>query len=225
MRHRRGSVTVHGIKGSAVSTKTIKRCIAAAGALAAVATLAGLLLLISYAVKETGAGADPDRAFSSTQLDSDALLAEIAWLPDAGDLVRAIEPSTRDQIGVAWLRADDALDRAALGDLSGLEVWFVDAARANAEARFEVAPTVAFDVMTAPAVAHQLRVDFYSLDGQVVVLSVDTIRERPLVGSVPSSTVDVFERLEAMLVLSDGNWRVRHLERQTETNLSIQIQS
>lgn len=222
---RRRGVTIHEIGESSLSTRTIKRWIAFGGSVVALMALSGLLLLISFAVRESGEGADPDRAFSSTALDSDALLAEIAWLPDDDGLVRRMEPSTRDQLSVAWLRADDAVNRAAFGDLSGLEVWFVDAALANAEARFDTEATDDFAVSTAPAVAHQLQVDFYSLDGQVVVLSIDTIRSRPAVRNERESAVDVFERLEAMLVLSDGNWRVRHLERQTDTDLAIQIRS
>lgn len=221
-RRRRARVTVHELDDSTVSVRSVKRWLAVLGAVLVVGVLGAFLLLISIAVRETGDGANPDRAFSSTELDPDSLLAEIAWLPDADDLVRAMEPSTRDQIGVTWLRADDALDRAALGDLSGLDVWFVDAALDNASKRFGGRERDDIAVSTPPSIAHQLRVDFYSLDGQVLVISVDTIRERP---DGAASTVEVIEQLEAVLVLSDGNWRVRHLERLTDTDQSIQIQS
>ena len=100
-----------------------------------------------------------------------------------------------------WLRADDALGRGVAGDTSGLDVWFVDGALAAAESRFA---NDSVSVEVAPAAGHRLRVDFYSLDGQVMVLSVDTIRLRP---------EPVVERLEAVVVLSDGNWRLRHIER------------
>jgi hypothetical protein len=33
------------------------------------------------------------------------------------------------------------------------------------------------------------------------------------------------ERFEAVVVLSDGNWRVRHVERLTAVDVTIQIQS
>jgi hypothetical protein len=215
-------VTLHEIGDPTMSVVSVKRLLAMLGAALVVVVLGAFLLLISFAVRETGDGANPDRAFSSTELDPDALLAEIAWLPDAEDLVRGMEPGTRDQLGVTWLRADDALTRAALGETSGLDVWFVDAALNNAEARFAAESRNGVAVNTSPSIAHQLRVDFYSLDGQVVVLTVDTIRERP---EGTTSTAETIEQLEAILVLSDGNWRVRHLERLTDTDLPIQIES
>lgn len=215
-----GKVTLHEIGDSTFSVGTVKRWLAVAGGLVVLLVLAAVLLLISFAVRETGGGADPGEAFSATDLDTSALSAEIAWTDDADDLVRRMEPSTREQLGIAWLRADDALARAATGDTSGLDVWFVDAALANAELRFGADLPNESTVRTAPSIAHRLTVDFYSLDGQVVVLSVDTIRERP---TGPSS--EVIERLEAVLVLSDGNWRIRHLERLTDTDLDILIET
>lgn len=221
-RRQRARVTMHELDGSTMSVGSVKRWLAVVGAALVVVILGAFLLLISFAVRETGDGANPDSAFSSTQLDPDALRAEIAWLPDADGLVRNMEPSTRDQLSVAWLRADDSLTRAARGDPSGLDVWFVDAALDNATARFAADPPDDLAVSTAPSIAHRLRVDFYSLDGQVVVLAVDTIRERQ---TGTASTEEVIEQLEAVIVLSDGNWRVRHLERLTDADLSIQIQS
>ncbi len=194
----------------------IKRWIAVVGVLVVVATMLVLFGAISFTVSETGDGSDPDRAFSATQEIPGGFAADLVWSPDADGLVREVETTTREQLGSMWLRADDALARAAEGDTGGLEVWFVDAALGAAVDRFVSGGVVDVphaSIEVAPAIAHRLRVEFYSLDGQVVVLAVDTIRVRPV--GTADQTAEVVEELEVVAVLSDGNWRIRHLERLT----------
>lgn len=183
---------------------TVKRWIAL-GALGLVAiALLAVLGLASLAVRETGSGSNPDTAFSATELLPDALAVPLTWLPDRDGLARSVEPATREQLGATWRRANDALGRAAAGDTTGLEIWFTGAALDTARRRFDTAADVSIDV----AMSHELQVDFYSLDGQVVVMDVDsTVRRAP----GPDGRSD--ERVEAILVLADGNWRIRNLER------------
>jgi hypothetical protein len=220
----RGDTTWHEFEGRFASVLQLKRWLAIIGALVVMGVLGGLFLVISFAIRETGRGADPNVAFSPTENVPGALAAGVAWLPDADDLVRVVEPTTRAQLGAMWLRADDALSRAAAGDLTGLDVWFVDAALSNATSRFETDLDTE-NVVSAPlALGHRLRIDFYSLDGQVVVLGIETIRPRPIDGRVDGGDAPT-ERLEAVVVLSDGNWRVRHVERLTAVDVPIQTQS
>lgn len=207
----------------------LKRLIVVFAALLTIAALLVVFGLISLTVRQTGDGADPDRAFSPTQNIPGALTAALTWAPDAEDLVRQVEPATREQLGSMWLRADDALTRAAGGDIGGLEVWFVDAALGAALGRFGPTPPASQDGVdaptldVAPALGHRMRVDFYSLDGQVVVLTAETIRLRPT--GTSGGLIESIEQVEAMAVLSDGNWRIRHLERLTPREDGIQIQS
>ena len=119
--------------GRTTSMSTLKRWIAlAAGVVIALAVLA-VIAALSLAVRESGDGADPDEAFSATELVPESLGATVTWSNDAPDLARIVEPTTRDEVAAAWLRANDALMRAAAGDLGGLDVWFtgpaLDAAR------------------------------------------------------------------------------------------------
>ena len=143
-------------------------------------------------------GASPDDAFSATQAIPDILGVDVSWQPDAEGLVRRVEPTTREQLTATWLRGLDAVARSVAGDASGLDVWFVDAALDQAAARAELAsytPTGA-----ERWTSHELRVDFYSLDGQVAVISATSV-----------GLIRVEH--EVILVLADGNWRIRHLER------------
>lgn len=187
------------MSSGAPSMSRVKRSIALAAAAGAALALVAVIAVISLTVRRTGDGSDPDRAFSATETVPEALAAELTWLADADDLVRVVEPTTRELLASAWLRANDALARAADGDLGGLDVWFTDAAREQALARF------AGDVTVDPVLSHALRVDFYSLDGQVVTLTADL--------SVRRDDTTGVETVQAILVLNDGNWRIRNLER------------
>jgi hypothetical protein len=220
----RGDTTLHEFEGRFASMLKLKRWLVIIGALVVMGLFGGLFLVISFAIRETGRGADPNVAFSPTENVPGALAADLAWLPDADDLVRVVEPNTRAQLGAMWLRADDALSRAASGDLIGLDVWFVDAALSNAMSRFDSDVDTEYEVSAPLALGHRLRVDFYSLDGQIVVLDIETIRPRPIDGRVEDGDAPT-ERFEAVVVLSDGNWRVRHVERLTAVDVTIQIQS
>jgi len=134
----------------------------------------------------------------------------VAWGDDDPDLARRVEPETREQLTATWLRAHDALERAAQGDASGLDVWFVGPALDHAEARY----TGNHDAGVAAShpVAHRLQVRFYSLDGQVAVITSDTTYERTTSGE-SGERIATLERIEAIVVLADGNWRIHHLER------------
>jgi hypothetical protein len=212
---------VHTGTGRFTSMSTLKRWIAlAAGVVIALAVLA-VIGALSLAVRQSGDGADPDEAFSATELVPESLGATVTWSDDAADLVRIVEPTTRDEVAAAWLRANDALMRAAEGDLGGLDVWFTGPALDGARERFDpsgdgASASRATTVRSSIAIAHDLRVEFYSLDGQIVVLrsaSDVPVAEAEGEGDTPSwSTV----RSEVILVLSDGNWRIRNIERLTD---------
>ncbi len=180
----------------------VKRPIALLGGLVVVAIVAGLLLIGAYAIRATGQGADTEAAFSATEIVPSALAAQLSWRADALGLVRPVEPATRESVTATWLRSHDAMQRASEGDLRGLEVWFSESALDSVTARF-----AASDTVRAPsAIGHEAHVVFYSLDGQIMVIRVERTSAR-------GELADRVEELEAILVLSDGNWRIRHIER------------
>lgn len=199
------------------SMSMVKRWIALAAGVAVALVVLAVIGALALAVRESGDGADPDEAFSATELIPESLGASVTWSDDSPDLVRIFEPTTRDQVEAAWLRANDALVRAAEGDLGGLDVWFTGPALVAAHERFDpsgdsTSASRVTAVRSSSAMAHDLRVEFYSLDGQIVVLR--SASEVPVgEGDTPSwSTV----RTEVILVLSDGNWRIRNIERSAD---------
>jgi hypothetical protein len=64
---------------------------------------------------------------------------------------------------------------------------------------------------------HELRLRFYSEDGQVIglVAESDLLRSERI-GEATTSWIGR-ESFDAVLVLEDGNWRIRHLVRRAAT--------
>lgn len=182
------------------SMSSTKRRLAIVAVLLAALAVFAALIVGSGAVRETESGASPDDAFSATQAIPDILGVDVSWLPDAEGLVRRIEPTTREQLTATWLRGLDAVARSIDGDATGLDVWFVDAALDQASARAELSSSTS--TVAERWTSHEMHVDFYSLDGQIAVISATSV-----------GLVSVEH--EVILVLADGNWRIRHLERVT----------
>ncbi len=178
----------------AVATTTLKRWIAAVCAILAVAVALTVLGLTSAAVQRAGLGADPSEAFVPT----DVLAADVTWQDDADGLVRPVSGEVRTALADAWVRSQEALARAAAGDIGGLDAWFSDAALEQATARFA---DDAWQTEAPPLTArHELRVDFVSLDGQIVLLTIET-----------SATDGAPTTATAVVAQVEGSWRIRTL--------------
>ena len=126
-----------------------------------------------------------------------------------------MEPLTRVDVTSAWLRAWEQLSIVAqTGDTTGLEVYFSNSAL---EGLLDAVP----DSRNLPThqIAHELRIDFYSRDGQVIGLTADRVE---LVRAAPVGDVTGWlqtdESYEAILLLEDGNWRIQHWVRRDITD-------
>lgn len=142
----------------------------------------------------------------AAQLPADQLDA-VLWQPDRPDLRREMEPLTRVDVTSAWLRAWEQLSIVAqTGDTTGLEVYFSNSA-------LEGLLGSASDSRNFPThqIAHELRIDFYSRDGQVIGLTADRVElvRAAEVGDV-TGWLQTDESYEAVLLLEDGNWRIQH---------------
>ena len=148
----------------------LKQSLAAAGLVLGLLTAVSVLAGAAVVVVRGGTGADPADAFTPTDLIPESLRGRVAWVDDAPDLDRAMEPTTRRALEAAWLReaAEDELDTTA----------------------------------ATHALDHELRIDFYSLDGQIVGVTATTVVARELGGR----PVVLTESSEAVLILTDGRW-------------------
>lgn len=187
--------------------------IAAAVGISWLVLAAGLTLaLLTAIVVAVGTGASPDDAFHEATVIPESLSGRVIWLPAAVDLPRSVEPSTQEAVEGTWVRAFGDLELVAEGhDDVALETWFIGRALQTAWALESGTKSS----ITSTAVRHQIVVTFYSADGQVLSLSSATTieRERTGVGGSASVSETVTEQFQALLILSDGNWRIEQFIR------------
>ncbi|MBT8241202.1 MAG: hypothetical protein KJN63_08245 [Acidimicrobiia bacterium] len=178
------------------SIGSIKRAMATmlgAGVLALIAaSLAGLTtVVISF-----GTGANPSDAFTPAAEPLAVRSETVEWNPDEPGLLRSMERATRTDVANTWV-----------GALSGEAdtTWYSGGAL---ERRLD-----AGDLESAADVAwsrHAITTYFYSLDGQVLGLEIDS---DGTVDTGDGHTLSLTERYEVVMVLRDGNWRVERLTR------------
>lgn len=188
----------------------IKRLVAlllvGAGAFAVVVAVGGAGRIQQWA----SAGADPAAAFTEVPAIAPGLERVVTWLPDAPLQQRTVEPVTRQAIETAWTRAWEAQHRAAMGDASLLEAWFSGGALAQAQS---IATSVDRPVQLRLG-EHQLRVTFYSDDGAVMGVRADPVHIVRIIEIDGGwHTQASFESFDVVLLLEDGNWRVRQWQR------------
>ncbi len=185
-------------------TRSVKQALGATVAVAIAALIAVGLVALALVVQRTNTGADPMASFTQVPAVPDDVQALITWLPD-GELARRVEPTTREAVGAAWARGWHRLDVAQrTHDSAGIETWFVGALPEQIAA--SVGETQVRSSVTQ--FGHTMQITFYSLDGSIIGLESMSDIERAVESGPSRRSV---ERLQAVLVLSDGNWRVRHL--------------
>lgn len=153
-----------------------------------------------------------NEVFNAAAVLPPELVEAVEWQPDSPDLKRAMEPLTRDDVTSTWIRAWEQMSIVAqTGDTTGLEVYFSDSA-------LEGLLGSTGDTSERPVrqLGHELRVDFYSQDGQVIGLSaeqVDLVRSVEVQGAL--GWMQTEESYDAVLLLEDGNWRIHHWVRRS----------
>lgn len=176
--------------------------------------LAGILLLASLGllvigigrlgrlIEFFGSGADPADALAATSLENLTDGDLLVWAPDPPQPARQLEPASRLAVTDGYLRAWDAIAAGASEDgtyLTGPARLAGDRGPSSTLLRHY---------------QHALQLEFYSADGQILVLTdiagvvrtTEVDGDRLLVGRGP-------EQFRAILLLEDGNWRVRSLTR------------
>lgn len=144
-------------------------------------------------------GADPADVLRRSPMWSDGSDTEPRWLPDLPQPARDLEPATRLAVTDGYMRAWDDI---AVGD---------------ADSAYLTGPAVAAghgERTASEHIAHTMQLEFYSADGQLLVLSdvVGVLRclEPAGGGLVVGQGV---EHYRVIMLLEDGNWRVRTLHR------------
>lgn len=159
------------------------------------------------AIVATGQGADFDTVLNEPARTADDA-AEIEWV--VGDpLFRTLEPQTIEGIEFAWTRALSAIrDAAASGETIGIDVWFSGPAQ---DLVHELVATGAI-VDGGAWDAHEIRPDFYSIDGQILVTTIGRT------AAIVDGEEPLQDQVRAVFILRDGNWRIEHLVRLAEAS-------
>lgn len=158
-------------------------------------------------------GADPASALNIVPNVPADLKVRLEWLPDDQDTGRQLEPFTRTQVESAYLRAWLQWNISYLkGEPFGLETYFVGPALEAVTEGVRAAHQQGWSLEQTD-LEHQLRLHFYAADGSIVsftahdVLVAQLLRNEhgaPILAQTSQATYDV------IMMLEDGNWRVRH---------------
>ncbi len=173
--------------------------------LLAVVIVGGALLgLGALVVVSTGEGADFDTVLNEPARTVDGA-AVITWV-DGAPLLRALEPQTREGVEFAWIRGLAAVGNAAAdGELGGLDIWFSGPAQDQVHGLIATGAVVDGGAWEA----HEITPDFYSIDGQILVATIE--RTAALLNFDVEPGQDT---VRVVFVLRDGNWRIEHLLRE-----------
>ena len=187
-----------------------------------------MLLIVGSALaltlmKETGLliayfdeGADPSSALNIVPNVPLDLYVSLNWSPDDPDTGRKMDDFNRQQIETAYLRAWLQINLSFVkGAPYGLKTYFDGPAEGdlNDELHSQAAQGLQIDQVDT---SHILNLHFYSADGSIVSFTdtranvVHIIRNKAgkvIFSGETQSTYNV------VMLLEDGNWRVRHLLR------------
>ena len=184
--------------------------------------IGGLLLIggIGYGVQRISLlwasfqqGADPASALNQSVAIPLELAAKLEWLSDAVDTGREMEPFTRYQIETAYLQAWRQWNLSfAKGEPTGLKTYFVEPAL-DMVGQTVVTTAAAGWQIEQVNTRHQLKLHFYAADGSIVSFTDQAAVMVQAVWDESGSLVMVEETavaLDVVMLLEDGNWRIRH---------------
>lgn len=197
-----------------------KKAIAASALIiGGLAAVLGAAAFGAWILFQSRTGADPAAALHEIPPIPAAVKARLEWLPEGELQGRAVEPATRVAVSDAYLRAwAQYTDSFVRGAPTGLETYFNGPALAGIHAALEVEPSataVIFDLK------HRIHLDFYSADGQVMSFTDDaTIIRSFRQGDLFDATIESDETFRVVMILQDGNWRIRQFIRE---NVEVKV--
>ena len=130
---------------------------------------------------------------------------------------RPMEVPTKEMIErdylESWYTRNKALSTA---DIAGIEDTYTQLARKNLSnlLAYNMAQNITVESVN---LSHQLNLDFYSADGQLVVLTDNgvTTHTRVFQDGVFKMETEEISNYKIVMLLEDGHWRIRHMEKLT----------
>lgn len=178
----------------------------------------GVLSLTIFGISQLLAflktGADKGNIFHKDAVRHNYYAPTVTWV-DSQNPGRPIELNTQAQIERDYMDAV-YLQNFALGSLNtdGIEDVFTKKARQNLLDIIE-ANRKSNTTIERTTLSHQLSLDFYSADGQLVVLTDRNVTSysRVLINGALIDEISESSDYKILLLLEDGFWKIRHLEK------------
>lgn len=183
-----------------------------------IATFIGINALILFGIGQVLAylntGADSSLMFHSDPSRKTYYTPEVVWKeienpgrPMDKALLKDIENDYLD----AWFVRNTALGNSST---KGIEDLYTEHARENLEAVIRQNALEGI-VLETTTLSHYISLDFFSADGQLVVLSDENVHSysRIIKNEELILETDELANYKVVLLLEDGYWRIRHMEK------------
>ena len=135
------------------------------------------------------------------------IASQVEWLMDGDKVFRPTTDEFRDQLALSWAGAFAEIDSVTVSEDGPLASSYVSGPSLDGL-------TTETDFVSSEQLSHTLQLTFLSADGQVArVSSTETVQSLKYKVNDLEANATVTETYDAILLLEDGNWRIRHLVR------------
>jgi hypothetical protein len=185
-----------------------------------------LIFLISSSFSYLNTGADRSKLLHTKVRKIEQYLPKMTWKFD-GNEGRKVDPQTLNEIENDYLDAWYVRHIAyKTNQTIGIDDYYTDSARKNIFEFIEENKTQNISV-EATTLSHQPNIEFFSEDGQLVVLKDEHVVEYKKIYKDDQFVMETSETAsyKMILLLEDGFWRIRHLVKETVTDLDKTIET
>jgi hypothetical protein len=164
-------------------------------------------------------GSDPSSALNIVPNKPVDYQVKVDWAPDDSDTGRKMEPYTRELIEGAYVRAWLQWNLSQIkGEPFGLKTYFTGSALKAVSDSIQQAAAGGYKINQVTTL-HRPKLHFYSADGSIISFTDEGARIAQIVTDQGGQVVYSDERdsvFKVVMLLEDGNWRVRYLVRAGE---------
>lgn len=175
-----------------------------------------LIFLISSAFTYLNTGADRSKMLHTEVKKVDVYLPKMNWIDD-GNEGRKIDAQTLAKIENDYLDAWYVKHIAYQSNQTlGIDDYYTESARKNI-IDFINGNKTANIFIDATTLSHQPNIEFFSEDGQLIVLKDENVVEYKQLFQDGEFVLETTEKAsyKVILLLEDGFWRIRHLVKET----------
>jgi len=171
-----------------------------------------LIFLISSSFSYLNTGADRSKMLHTEVKKAEVYLPKMVWTTD-GNEGRKLDAQTLAKIERDYLSAWYVKNVAyKTNQTTGIDDYYTDSARKNIF-EFVTQNQQAQISLDATTLSHEPNIEFFSEDGQLIVLKDENVIEYKQLykdGTFVMKTTEM-SNYKAILLLEDGFWRIRHL--------------